>query len=94
MIVLGGVTIDKNEHERIAQVIRDNVKPGDLLTHTRCMGDIEEHIFHGFSGVGMLGKATKTTKDMGGADTDDIYPGNVTHINRVFWQSIEFINKR
>lgn len=93
VIVLTGCSILKSEFERIAQIIRASVKPGDLLTHTRCLGAIEEHVFQGFIGKFIMGKATPTTKKFGGIDTDDIYPGNVTHINRNFWETIEYLSK-
>lgn len=85
--------IDANMIKHAGKV-RKAVKPGDLITHTRCMGCIEEHIFQGFDGQWMMGKATATTKKFGGMDAEDIFPGNVTHINRVPIESLEFLHSR
>ena len=65
--------------------VRMNVKKGDLITHTRCMGELQEHIFIEFRGKWMYGKPTKLTKKHGTCVSiyaDDIHPLNVTHINR------------
>ena len=65
---------------------------GDLLTHTRCMGSIEEHLFTGFDGEWICGKATKETIKYGGSKTtNDIAPANVTHINRELVMNMEII---
>lgn len=68
-------------------------QPGDILTHTRCMGLVEEHRFTGMDGPWMCGNATTDTCSLAhrrsprahGAKgwTNDISPANVTHINRI-----------
>lgn len=75
--------------ERVLRLAR----PGDILTHTRCMGLVEEHRFTGFDGPWMCGQATSDTARLAvlGSErahgargwTNDIAPTNVTHINRV-----------
>ena len=75
--------------ERVLRLAR----PGDILTHTRCMGLVEEHRFTGFDGPWMCGRATTDTARLAvlGSErahgargwTNDIAPANVTHINRV-----------
>lgn len=88
-----------------ADLVKRLVKPGDVLTHTRCMGIIEEHEFTSWSGKWMCGIPTRDTFLFGGANgipsegkrtsiwnlADDISPTNVTHINRVPVESIEFL---
>ena len=74
----------KAQKDHIA-LVKSLVKKGDLLTHTRCMGALEEHIFTGYSGKWMCGKPTKMTKKYGscvGIYADDIHPLSITHINR------------
>lgn len=75
--------------ERVLRLAR----PGDIITHTRCMGLVEEHRFTGLDGPWMCGRATTDTARLAawGSDrahgargwTNDIAPTNVTHINRV-----------
>jgi len=74
------------------------VKEGDVLTHTRCMGYLEEHSFCGWDGLWIVGIPTKDTMKHGkleGKDTDnlvnDISPGHVSHINRIPVDSAEFL---
>lgn len=70
------------EHEAI---IEAHLKPGDTITHTRCMGCVEEHIYLGKDvGPWLRGKPTRDTIRLGGSryEADDIHPRNVTHINR------------
>lgn len=63
------------------------VQPGDTVTHTRCMGCMEEHIFLGLTleGDAIQGRPTTDTARLGGSPliADDIAPGSVTHINRM-----------
>lgn len=69
--------------------VRRLVKRGDVLTHTRCLGLIEEHIFEVFDGEWLCGWPTADTKRLEGRSprsrgvyANDISPANVTHINR------------
>lgn len=71
------------------QIIERFLKPGDTLTHTVCMGGIEEHIFTHRDGRGLCGVPTADTMRIEGMEDDpadndvnDISPANVTHINR------------
>lgn len=60
------------------------LKPGDYVMHKRCLGYVEEHIFTGWDGPWICGKATGDTQRVNGTDrsANDIAPSNVTHINR------------
>lgn len=61
------------------------LKPGVIITHTRCLGVIEEHFFTGFDGLALCGKATPDSIALGASScgiANDISPRNVTHINR------------
>lgn len=74
--------------ERIAAaeaILRAHLQKGNLLTHTRCMGCIEEHIYTQRDGIFLCGTPTKDTVKFGGSNfpINDIHPLNVTHINRV-----------
>lgn len=69
--------------------VRRLVKRGDILTHARCLGCIEEHIFDGYDGAWMCGWPTADTKRLAGVSqrsrgqyANDIAPSAVTHINR------------
>ena len=74
--------MDKDNHETL---VRQWVRPGDTLTHTRCMGCLEEHLYTGDDGPWLCGRPTKDTVRLGGSKepTNDISPHNVTHINRI-----------
>ncbi|KVV40930.1 hypothetical protein WT27_13475 [Burkholderia territorii] len=76
-------------HTHVAAV-RRLVKRGDILTHTRCLGCLEEHIFEAFDGEWLCGWPTTDTKRLEGCSprsrgtyANDISPANVTHINRM-----------
>ena len=88
--VAGDQVMDKDEREAL---VRKLVKPGDTLTHTRCMGCVEEHIYTGDDGHWLCGKPTKDTVRLGGSryEADDISPRNVTHINRVPVGAVKFL---
>lgn len=64
--------------------VRSLLRVGDTLTHTRCMGCLEEHIYTGNDGHWLCGKPTQDTLRLGGSnhEVNDIAPANVTHINR------------
>lgn len=71
-------------------IIKTYLKAGDVITHTRCMGCVEEHVFTGYDGIALCGFPTRDTmrieKKEGRArdfQTNDIHPNNLTHINRV-----------
>ena len=73
--------------------VRRMAKLGDALTHTRCLGCIEEHIYTGIEGSWLRGKPTADTLRLGGLmhEANDISPRNVTHINRVVVEVAEFL---
>jgi hypothetical protein len=87
--------------ERLAQrrrVLDAHLKVGDVLTHTRCMGSIEEHVFTGRDGIWLCGRPTLDTRKLGGLQggakanaVNDISPGNVTHLNRVPLESVPLL---
>jgi hypothetical protein len=81
--------------DRIAMVLK-HLKLGDIITHTRCMGLVEEHKATDIdfaANKALHGRATYDTSRMhhlhgsrGHGDqgeTQDIHPANVTHINRI-----------
>lgn len=81
-------------------LVRKHLKRGDLITHTRCMGLLEEHIFAETRGHWLCGTATPDTRRMARMEgkvhgatgfADDISPLNVTHINRVPVDALDFI---
>jgi len=70
------------------EAIKQTLQPGMLLTHTRCMGILEEHIFCDYNGNWINGDATLDTMQVNGLDpddnwTNDISPLSITHINRI-----------
>lgn len=75
------------------EMVLKHIKKGDLITHTRCMGVLEEHIFSGMDGVWICGNPTFRTVKHGGSKkrADDISPRNVTHINRVPVDALDFL---
>lgn len=79
----------KAEHEA---KIRQLLRRGDTITHTRCMGCVEEHIFTHYGRHWLCGSPTRDTIRLGGPkyDADDIAFVNVTHINRVPVDVCEF----
>ena len=52
--------------ERIA-ILERHLGLGTLLTHTRCGGCLEEHVFTGRDGAWLCGKPTRETKLHGGS---------------------------
>ena len=84
--------------EHTALVLK-HLRPGDVITHTVCLGLVEEHIFTRLDGRWLCGAATKDTRAMekrghGSTGTrNDISPQNVTHINRIPVSVMEFIAK-
>lgn len=92
-------TLTPEERERRLAVLKDLTERlrgilayGDILTHTRCMGHIEEHIFNGFDGLWIKGIPTRDTllleRGVGARLRQDDHVNNiaassVTHINRV-----------
>jgi hypothetical protein len=81
--------MNKKQLEHYNLVLK-HVEIGNLITHTRCMGVIEEHYFTGWDGKWMCGKPTKETKKYGGEKTNDISPLNITHINRELVENLDF----
>lgn len=72
--------------------IRRILRRGDTITHTRCMGCVEEHVFTKYGERWLCGKPTRDTVRLGGSkhDADDISFNNVTHINRIPIDVCEF----
>lgn len=81
------------------QILERYLKPGDTITHTRCVGCIEETIYVERQGYWLCGRAAPDTIRIEGWDlgddhwTDDISPNNVTHINRVPVDAVPFLAK-
>lgn len=77
-------------------MVRRLIQKGDTLTHTRCSGIIEEHLYTGKDGHWLCGVPTKDTIRLGGSvyPATDISPLNVTHINRVPVSAVDFLFKR
>lgn len=78
------------ERELRRQIVAEHLRAGDTITHERCMGIIEEHIFDGRDGAWLCGRPTHDTRRLARLVDEvierratDISPGNVTHINRV-----------
>ncbi|MFO0580533.1 MAG: hypothetical protein U1A78_41710 [Polyangia bacterium] len=79
-----------------AERLREHLQPGDTLTHSRCMGYIEEHVFTGWDGEWICGRPTHDTRRWNGSKyaVNDIAPGSVTHVNRMpvcdlhFWKGL------
>jgi len=73
-----------------------HLKPGDVITHTRCMGCLEEHVFTEMEGPWICGFPTADTMLIEGErdETDDIHPNNVTHINRIPIAALDFVSKQ
>lgn len=84
---MGAITEARAAKLRAArECLAPYLKPGVILTHTRCMGVIEEHFYTGDDGLALCGMATPDTIAMGGSScgpTNDISPESVTHINRI-----------
>lgn len=80
--------------EHVALVLQ-LLEPGDTITHARCMGCLEEHVFLGLtaSGTALRGRPTADTIRLEGSslEADDISPANVTHINRVPVAVVQFL---
>lgn len=75
------------------------LKPNDIITHTRCMGSLEEHYYTGRAGIGLCGIGTKDTVMIEGflhaedCYANDIHPYNVTHVNRVAVDYLHVVDK-
>ena len=70
---------------RAAQ-LKKYLQIGDVLTHTRCGGEIEEHRFSGWSGSWLCGTATADTvriNDYCLREANDIAPCSVLYVNRL-----------
>ena len=83
------------EQIKHCELIRSILKSGDLITHTICMGELQEHIFIKWDDQWICGKPTKLTKKYGTyvpKFVNDIHPLNVTHINRQSPECIEFLS--
>lgn len=77
-----------------AEKVLKNLEYGDLLTVATCGDSLAEYYFTGFDGCWMTGKSTKETLwCFGFAEADDIFPTNITHINRCGVGSFEFVDE-
>lgn len=80
------------------ELLQRHLKPGDLVTHTRCMGILSEHVFaewiwsskvkdpSGYRLSWLRGRATSQSMKYSHESwrmADDISPFNVIHINRI-----------
>lgn len=78
-------------------IIEKYIKPGDIITHERCMGCIEEHIYTGRHGYWFCGKPTKDTIKLGDLEkddyADDISVKHILYINRVPVVAIPFLHE-
>lgn len=76
------------------EIVKKHLRPGDLITHTVCMGELQEHVFTGYDGNWLCGKPTKLTVKYGtcvNKYTNDISPDNITHINRQPVECLDFL---
>lgn len=71
----------------------NHVRPGDVMTHTCCGGGIREHFFIGMDGERICGHPTTDTMLIEGSnpEVDDIFPANITHINRIAVDALAFV---
>lgn len=86
---------------RMAQnrrILDKHLKEGDVLTHVRCLGCLEEHRFTGRDGIWLCGTPTTDTLRLSGLvgsaranAARDISPLNVTHVNRVPLEALELL---
>lgn len=65
-------------------LFKPRLREGDLLTHTVCMGSMQEHYFVRWDGNWIVGRPTRLTALLTGTRTqvDDIAASNITHVNR------------
>ena len=87
--------IERKRKATTAILVR-HLKPDDVITHTRCMGRVEEHRFIQWDGIWLVGRATADTAKIDRLERDmrivnDIHPNNVTHINRDPLDLLDFI---
>ena len=77
----------------IEEILQVHLEVGDIVTHTRCAGILEEHAYTGRDGTWLCGKPTRDTTRIGGTSypANDIHPRNVTHINRVPLDVVPFL---
>ncbi|MDP9412686.1 MAG: hypothetical protein M3Q08_01035 [Pseudomonadota bacterium] len=83
-------------NEAALAVLEPHLEEGVTLTHTRCMGLVEEHIFTGMNGRWLCGFPTSDTLRLSATGNydgaaNDIAPANVTHINRVPVESLALL---
>lgn len=77
-----------------AKKVLSYLEYGDLVTASMCGDGIAEYYFTGFDGIWMTGRATKETRlCYGSATADDIFPSNISHINRCHVDSFEYIDQ-
>jgi hypothetical protein len=79
--------------EAICIRIKQVLKPGMVITHTRCMDFLEEHVFYHWDGIWIVAIETRDTGLIEGTQgvgmynehtvTNDIHPNSITHINRI-----------
>lgn len=80
------------------RVLDAHLKVGDVLTHRRCLGILEEHVYTARDGRWLCGTPTSDTCAISGIDeadralpVRDISPLNVTHLNRVPLESLTLL---
>jgi hypothetical protein len=84
--------------EEAEAIIKKFARKGDVLTHQRCGGIIEEHHFTGWDGRWITGEPTRDTMRFGKLEggmsanaVNDIAPANVLYINRCPLASVPFL---
>lgn len=75
-------------------MVKKYLKEGDLITHTRCMGCIENHYFTKYEGNWICGKPSADTIKIEGCKlhANDISYNNITHINFVPLDALKFLS--
>jgi hypothetical protein len=76
------------------EILARHLKIGDTLTHTRCCGILEEHLYIGHDGRWICGKPTKDQVRLTKCtrhEVNDISPLSVTHLNRVPLDCLDFL---
>lgn len=87
--------LTKTQKERIL-IVQKYLKVGDLITCTRCGGELAEFTFMGRDGHWLIGKATRETMKHNTfveLKTTDIAEIHVTHINRQQVEALPFLEK-
>ncbi len=88
----GIVFVDKERNQGLTQ----KLTPGDVITHKVCGGGIQEHVFTGTDGAWICGYPTNDTAmiERCRIHTNDISPTNVTHVNRIAVEALDYAAPR